>query len=97
MSARITVDLAAVHPVFGGVWHRAYFTHFPRPGEPVTTLCGETEPAEFVEGAREPATQPCWTCEQEHRRRRTGPVHTDYPAPADDGVQPQPRPRPYPR
>lgn len=47
MSARIYVDLAQVHPVIDGVWHRARLTRMPGPGETVRTRCGLSAPAEY--------------------------------------------------
>lgn len=73
MSARIMIDLDSVHPVFGGVWHRAKFTHVPAPGESIVTFCGLTEAAEFVAGESHPTITTCWPCDLVYRRQHNIP------------------------
>jgi hypothetical protein len=99
MSARITVDLLAVYPVFDGVAHRAWLIEFPKPGDMITTLCGRTDFAEFVDGpVAEPAVPPCSGCEMEYRMPGRGPMLTYAPAalrvPEARWVR---RPQPHPR
>jgi hypothetical protein len=101
MSARIMIDLASIHPVFDGRWHRTKLTHFPAPGEQITTFCGVTEAAEFVTGRTDPPITTCWSCDLVYRRQNSIPYLPDHPGLQDSAdvvpVQYRMRPRPYPR
>ncbi|MEC3982428.1 hypothetical protein [Amycolatopsis sp. H20-H5] len=69
MTALIMVDLERVHPVIEGRWHQARFERLPEPGEPVRTLCGLVEAAEYCAvTSRSPSLERCWVCDLAHRR-----------------------------
>lgn len=72
------VDLANVHPIFGGRWHRVWFERFPEPGEQIVTYCGVTEIVEFAAGVPE-HVRTCWGCDLVHRRHAGIPVLPDHP------------------
>ena len=92
MSARIYVDLNAVHPVIDGQWHHATLVRVPEPGETIKMLCGRTAPAEFERQDQRRAhsipTQ-CWRCDLIYRRQHGIHVSRDHPA-----LSPRPVPRP---
>ncbi|MFD9890417.1 zinc finger protein [Amycolatopsis sp. NPDC059027] len=71
MNALIYVNLDAVHPVVDGIWHRARFSHVPRPGEAITMLCGVSVVAEFDQGCQRDThgvPRQCWDCDLVYRR-----------------------------
>lgn len=73
MSALIYVDMASVHPVIDGVWHRATLTAMPDPGQGVTMLCGATAAAEYerLERRRDHGTPTmCIACDSIYRRQQ---------------------------
>jgi len=91
VSARITVDLDNVHPVFDGRWHRVWLTRMPAPGELIQTFCGRVEQAEYSERYDEtvvPAT--CWTCDLVHRRQQGINVRPDHPGLGTAHTSPSP-------
>jgi hypothetical protein len=84
------IDLDRVHPVFEGRWHRVTrLQRLPQPGEPIATLCGRVEEAEYVDASQCAAVvETCWGCDLEYRRQQNIPVLPDHP-----GLNPTPRPR----
>ncbi|MFD9961447.1 hypothetical protein [Amycolatopsis sp. NPDC058986] len=94
MSALIYVDLAHLHPVVDGVWHRAWLTHLPAPGEGVAMLCGLVATAEYCDRLdRDTHGVPvqCWDCEREYR------AELGYSPPPGGYPTASHRPVPYPR
>jgi hypothetical protein len=80
------IDLARVHPVFNGRWHRIRLLRLPQPGEQIVTLCGASETAEYVSTPSPGTAQTCWTCDIEYRRQEGIPVLPTHP-----GLPPLPR------
>ena len=75
------VNLAAVHPVSGGRWHRVdRLQRLPKPGELLTMMCGVTEEAEFVDKDEQATPQTCWLCDLVYRRQQGVPILPDHPA-----------------
>lgn len=88
MAALIYVDLANVHPVIDGVWHRASLLAMPDPGQGITMLCGVTATAEYERLDNRNRARPptcCWDCDAKYRRiqgiphRSTGQLPTPRP------------------
>ncbi|GAA4532351.1 hypothetical protein [Amycolatopsis samaneae] len=98
MSAVIYVDLAHLHPIVDGVWHRAWLDHLPAPGEGVAMLCGLVATAEYHDrGQRDAHGVPaqCWSCEREYREAMGySPPPGGYPPLSRRSVI---RPVPHPR
>lgn len=77
MTARIYVDLATVHPVIDGEWHRAALTDMPQTGDTVTMLCGLTADAEYdrLDHRRADGIPTCcWACDAAYRRQQGIPT-----------------------
>lgn len=77
MSAQIFVDLATVHPVIDGEWHRAKLTAMPQTGDTVTMLCGKTAAAEYerLDNRRASGIPTCcWDCDAVYRQQRGIPT-----------------------
>jgi len=66
--ARIMVAVPQVRPVIDGVWHMTRLSRFPVPGEPVTTLCGLTEAADYGDQDSQVVATQCWDCDYRYRR-----------------------------
>lgn len=77
MSARIYIDLATVHPVIDGVWHRAVLRGLPAPGTALRMRCGITAPAEYhrLDERRAHGTPTmCPDCDEIERREQGIPA-----------------------
>lgn len=82
MSARIYIDLNAIHPVIGNIWHRIQLPGYPTPGEQITMLCGASAEAEFdrLENRRAHGTPTtCWACDYLYRRNNNIEIPKDHP------------------
>lgn len=80
MSALIYVDLAHVHPVIDGVWHRAQLVGMPAPGVAITMLCGESAAAEYHrldQRRAHGAPTACPRCDLLYRRQHQIPLQQD--------------------
>lgn len=93
MTAVIFVDLAHVHPVIDGVWHRAQLLGMPDPGQGITMLCGETAAAEYqrLEQRRAHGVPTmCPRCDLLYRQREGIPPQQDRLAAAKPPMTAQP-------
>jgi len=78
--ARIMVEMPHVRPVIAGVWHTTRLSRFPASGEPVTTLCGLTEPAGYSDQSSTQLAVPCWECDRRYRTENHLTVPPNHPA-----------------
>jgi hypothetical protein len=92
MSARITIDLKHVHPVFDGRWHRLRLARMPAQGEQIITYCGVTETADFFTSPPDFIPQTCWPCDLVYRQEENIPIQPDHP-----GLRASTQPTPHPR
>lgn len=80
MSAVIFVDMASVHPVIDGVWHRSDLLAMPDPGQGITMLCGKSAAAEYqrLDERRAHGTPTaCPRCDLLYRQREGIPLQQD--------------------
>ncbi|MFD9963097.1 hypothetical protein [Amycolatopsis sp. NPDC058986] len=97
MTALIYVDLAHLHPIVDGVWHRAWLGHLPVPGEVVVMLCDVQAPAAYDDYGRRDThsvARQCWRCEEVYRAEMGfAPPPGGYPHASGVRSVPHPRPR----
>lgn len=83
MDAVIYLDVAHIHPVVGGVWHRTDVPEVPEPGQQVTMLCGLVASAVFERYDQRSANGPlrqCPYCDLIYRQSLGWVVPSGHPA-----------------
>ena len=78
--ARIIVVTPHVRPVIDGRWHLTRLSRLPAPGEPVTTLCGEREPADYSGQPTQITVTTCWDCDLAYREAHGMHILPTHPA-----------------